>query len=235
MAEQVKKEIFETAAHYLNVQPDALKLRMDHEQGQAVIYVPSIPDRKMTLKQLASRTWSESWKTIAAVDSYRPTNCPPAYVTIFLEIEVDTWTGAVRTLRTALGVDCGTVVNPDGAIGQLEGGLSRGLGMALYEDNEWNDQGQLLSKGYWVDAKTPGIMESPALKDLNTHFADTYEPTGPLGAKGIGEAALNPVPAAYANAIYNAIGIRFYELPITPEKILGALMEQENMVKEGVH
>lgn len=235
VAEQVKKEIFETAAHYLNVQPDALKLRMDHEQGQAVIYVPSIPDRKMTLKQLASRTWSESWKTIAAVDSYRPTNCPPAYVTIFLEIEVDTWTGAVRTLRTALGVDCGTVVNPDGAIGQLEGGLSRGLGMALYEDNEWNDQGQLLSKGYWVDAKTPGIMETPALQDLNTHFADTYEPTGPLGAKGIGEAALNPVPAAYANAIYNAIGIRFYELPITPEKILGALMEQENMVKEGVH
>jgi len=234
VAEKVKKEIFETAARYLNVQPESLKIRMDHELGQAVIYVPSIPDKHMTLKQLASRCWAESWKTIAAVDSYRPVNCPPAYVTVFLEIEVDTWTGEVRTLRTALGLDCGTVVNPDGAVGQLEGGLSRGLGMALYEDNEWDDQGQLRSKGYWVDAKTPGIMESPALKDLNTHFANTYEPTGPFGAKGIGEAALNPVPAAYANAIYNAIGIRFYELPITPEKILGAIMEQEKMVKEGV-
>jgi len=234
VAEKVKKEIFETAARYLNVQPESLKIRMDHELGQAVIYVPSIPDKHMTLKQLASRCWAESWKTIAAVDSYRPVNCPPAYVTVFLEIEVDTWTGEVRTLRTALGLDCGTVVNPDGAVGQLEGGLSRGLGMTLYEDNEWDDQGQLRSKGYWVDAKTPGIMESPALKDLNTHFANTYEPTGPFGAKGIGEAALNPVPAAYANAIYNAIGIRFYELPITPEKILGAIMEQEKMVKEGV-
>lgn len=234
VAEKVKKEIFETAGRYLNVQPESLKIRMDHELGQAVIYVPSIPDKLMTLKQLASRCWSESWKTIAAVDSYRPVNCPPAYVTVFLEIEVDTWTGAVRTLRTALGVDCGTVVNPDGAIGQMEGGLSRGMGMALYEDNEWDDQGQLRSKGYWVDAKTPGMMESPTLKDLNTHFANTYEPTGPLGAKGIGEASLNPVPAAYANAIYNAIGIRFYELPITPENILGAIMEQEETVKEGL-
>jgi xanthine dehydrogenase molybdenum-binding subunit len=186
----------------------------------------------MTLKQLASRCWSESWKTIVAVDSYRPVACPPAYVTVFVEVEVDTWTGAVRTLRTALGVDCGTVVNPDGAVGQLEGGLSRGLGMGLYEDIQWDEQGQLLSKGYLVDAKVPGFMESPPLEQLSTHFANTYEPTGPLGAKGIGEAALNPVPAAYANAIYNAVGIRFYELPITPEVLLRALYEKESLVNQ---
>jgi xanthine dehydrogenase molybdenum-binding subunit len=234
VAEKVKKEVFETAARYLNVQPESLMMRMDKEQGQAVIYVPSIPSKQMTLKQLATRCWSESWKTIAMVDSYRPVACPPAYVTVFVEVEVDTWTGEVRTLRTALGVDCGTVVNPDGAVGQLEGGLSRGLGMALYEDIEWDDAGQLRSKGYWIDAKTPGIMESPSLDDLSTHFAHTYEPTGPHGAKGIGEAALNPVPAAYANAIYNAIGIRFYQLPITPEKLLAALMEKEVVVEEGL-
>jgi xanthine dehydrogenase molybdenum-binding subunit len=106
--------------------------------------------------------------------------------------------------------------------------------MALYEDIEWDLQGQLRSKGYWVDAKTPGMMESPHLDELITHSADTYEPTGPFGAKGLGEAALNPVPAAYANAIYNATGIRFYELPITPEKLLKAIMEKENLVNEGV-
>jgi xanthine dehydrogenase molybdenum-binding subunit len=232
VAEKVKNEIFDTAARYLNVQPEAVKMRMDHELGQAVIYVPSIPDKHMTLKQVASRCWAESWKTIAVVDSYRPTSCPPAYVTVFLEVEVDTWTGVVRTLKTALGFDSGTVINPDGAIGQLEGGLSRGMGMALYEDIAWTDDGQLTSRGFIVDAKTPGMMESPLLKDLNTHNADTYEPTGPLGAKGIGEAALNPVPAAYANAIYNAIGIRFHELPITPEKILKAIVEREEMLPE---
>ena len=234
VANQVKQEIFETAARYLNVQPESLRLMMDTEQGQAVIYVPSIPEKRMTLKQLASRCWAESWKTIAKVDSYRPVNCPPAYVTVFVEVEVDTWTGNVRTVRTILGNDSGTIVNPDGAKGQLEGGLSRGLGMALYEDIEWDEQGQLRSKGYWVDAKTPGMMESPHLDELTTHSANTYEPTGPFGAKGLGEAALNPVPAAYANAIYNAVGIRFYELPITPEKLLKAIMEKETMVKEGV-
>ena len=62
---------------------------------------------------------------------------------------------------------------------------------------------------------------------MTVHFADTYEPTGPHGAKGIGEAATNPVAAAYANAITNALGIRFYELPITPEKILRALKGEE--------
>jgi xanthine dehydrogenase molybdenum-binding subunit len=77
-------------------------------------------------------------------------------------------------------------------------------------------------------------MESPPLNDLSTYFANTYEPTGPHGAKGIGEAALNPVPAAYANAIYNAVGLRFHQLPITPEKLLAALMEKEAMVKEGL-
>ena len=74
-----------------------------------------------------------------------------------------------------------------------------------------------------VDAKVPGVSESPLLGGIPTHFADTYEPSGPFGAKGMGEAATNPMAAAYGNAICNAIGVRFYELPITPEKILAAL------------
>jgi xanthine dehydrogenase molybdenum-binding subunit len=228
VAKEVKQEIYEAAARYLNVQPESLEMKIDPALGQGVIYVPSIPDKHMTLKQVASRCWTESWKTIAKVDSYRPVACPPAYVTVFVEVEVDTWTGKVRTLRTALGCDCGTVVNPDGAVGQLEGGLSRGAGMALYEDIHWDTEGMLTSRGLWIDSKVPGIMESPCLGDLTTHFAHTYEPTGPLGAKGIGEAALNPVPAAYASAIYNATGIRSYELPITPEKILMELMKKES-------
>ena len=132
--------------------------------------------------------------------------------------------------KAVSGSDCGTVVNPDLAAGQLEGGLSKGLGYALIEDNEWDADGQLLSKGYWVDGKTPGITESPLLENLSVHFADTYEPTGPLGAKGLGEAAMNPVAAAYANAIYDATGVRFRELPITPEKIMAALAQQAEEV-----
>ncbi len=224
-AQSVRQDMIETAAGFLNVMPDALALRMDEESAQGVIYAPAIPDRCMTIAQLATRCWSESRKTFAAVESYRPVHCPPAYVTVFLEVEVDTWTGQVRTIRAVMGSDCGTVVNPDMAAGQLEGGLAKGAGFAMYENNEWDGQGRLKSGGYWIDAKTPSIVESPYLKDIVIHFADTYEPSGPFGAKGIGEAATNPVAAAYANAIYNAIGVRFYELPITPEKILRRISE----------
>jgi len=224
-AMSLKKEVLETAAHYLNVYADALDLRLDERTGQAVVFSPAIEDRALTLEELAKKCWMESWKTLAAVESYRPTNCPPAYVAVFLEVEVDTWTGRVATKRAAIGSDCGTVVNPAMAIGQLEGGLSKGAGYALYEGCDWDADGQLTSHGYWLDAKIASMGESPHVEDLTCFFADTYEPTGPFGAKGIGEAAMNPVAAAYANAIANAIGVRFYELPITSERILSKLEE----------
>jgi xanthine dehydrogenase molybdenum-binding subunit len=227
VAEQVRSELLETAARFMNVMPEALHLRLDEELGQGVVYVPSIPDKKMTIGEIANKCWSSSWKTIAAVDSYRAVNCPPAYVNTFLEIEVDTMTGIVTTKKAVMGSDCGTLVNPEMGRGQLEGGLSRGVGYALYEQNEWNEDGKLTSGGHWIDAKTPGVMESPKIDEMITYFADTYEPSGPHGAKGIGEAAFNPVAAAYANAIYNATGIRFYELPITPEKLLKAIKERK--------
>jgi xanthine dehydrogenase molybdenum-binding subunit len=226
-AEQVRQELLETAGRFLDVMPSALTMELDEGLGQGVVYAPAIPERRMSVAQIATRCWTESWKTIAAVVSYRPVNCPPAYVSVFVEVEVDTWTGRVRTKRAVMGSDCGTVINPDMAAGQLEGGLNKGAGFALYEDNQWDADGQLTGGGYWIDTKTPAINESPPLEDISVHFAHTFEPSGPLGAKGIGEAATNPVAAAYANAIYSATGIRFYELPITPEKILRALRARE--------
>jgi len=229
-AKSLRTEILETAAKYLDVPADSLDLRLDERNQQAVVFSPSIEDCAITLKELATRCWMESWKTLASVESYRPTNCPPAYVSVFLEVEVDTWTGVVTTKNAVMGSDCGTVVNPAMAIGQLEGGLSKGVGYALYEGCDWDADGQLTSRGLWLDDKIAAFNESPSIGNLQCYFADTYEPTGPFGAKGIGEAAMNPVAAAYANAIANAIGVRFFELPITPEKILSALDQQ---IEEG--
>jgi len=226
-AMSLRKEILETAANYLTVYADALEMKMDEEDGQAIIFCRSIPDKQLSLKALATRCWMESWKTLASVESYRPTNCPPAYVSVFLEVEVDTWTGVVTTKHAVMGSDCGTVVNPAMAIGQLEGGLSKGVGYALYEGMDWDSDGQLKSRGLWLDDKIAAFNESPPIEKLDCFFADTYEPSGPFGAKGIGEAAMNPVAAAYANAIANAIGVRFFELPITPERILEKLQQKE--------
>jgi len=225
-ATSLRAEILETAAKYLNVHPDALDMRLDEDAGQAIVFSPSIEDCAISLKELATKCWMESWKTLASVESYRPTNCPPAYVAVFLEVEVDTWTGVVTTKNAVMGSDCGTVVNPAMAIGQLEGGLSKGVGYALYEGMDWDADGQLTSRGLWLDDKIAAFNESPLIENLQCFFTDTYEPTGPFGAKGIGEAAMNPVAAAYANAIANAIGVRFFELPITPERILEKLDKQ---------
>lgn len=226
-ARLVRKELLEAAAGYLDVMPAALALEPGEASGQGVAAVPSVPDRSMTIGEIATRCWAESRRTIATVTSYRAVNCPPAYVAVFVEVEVDTWTGAVRTTRAATGCDCGTVISPDLAAGQLEGGLLQGAGFALYEDNEWDSSGQLASAGYMTDTKTPGFSESAYPDNLAVYFAPTYEPSGPFGAKGIGEAATNPVAAAYANAIHNATGIRFYGLPVTPEKVLAALAGQK--------
>jgi xanthine dehydrogenase molybdenum-binding subunit len=87
-----------------------------------------------------------------------------------------------------------------------------------------------MNKGFMTDYKTPTSQDIPSLDDFTVFFSNTYEPTGPFGAKGIGEGAMNPVAGAIANAIYNAIGLRFYELPITPDKILKALKKEQRKV-----
>jgi len=227
-AVKVKQQIFDYASRVLGLQADSLVIEPDYELMQGVIYCPNFPERRITLGALAKQLQVNSWGTLAAVESLRQVNCPPAYVTYFIDLTVDTETGQVTTNRAAIGSDCGTVVNPAMAIGQLEGGLSKGMGYALVEDNQWDAQtGQLTSKGFWIDGKTPAISEAPFVENIITHFANTYEPSGPFGAKGIGEAATNPCAAAYANALYNALGIRFTELPITADKIVSALAAQD--------
>ena len=133
-------------------------------------------------------------------------------------------TGIVKPIRAVVYCDAGQVINPDLANGQLYGGLYRGLGYALIEDTHYEEEtGELTSKGYITDFKMLTSDDLPEVNKIEVRFTDTYEPTGPFGAKGIGEAALNPVAAAIANAIYNAIGIRFHEIPIKPEQVLEAL------------
>jgi xanthine dehydrogenase molybdenum-binding subunit len=104
--------------------------------------------------------------------------------------------------------------------------------MMVQEDLPYDTRtGDLLNKGFITDYKIASADDLPSPENIHIFFVDSYEPTGPFGAKGIGEGALNPVAGAIANAIYNAIGIRFYELPITPDKILAALRRKENVHK----
>jgi xanthine dehydrogenase molybdenum-binding subunit len=152
-------------------------------------------------------------------------------VTNFIEVEVDTLTGIIKPIRTVAAVDAGTVVNPDLAAGQLEGGLCRGIALALLEDTDYDPQtGQLTCGGYFTDYKVYTPVDMPDLENVSIFSANTHEPTGPFGAKGIGEAANNPTAGAVANAVYNAIGIRLKEAPFTPEKVLMAIKDRNERV-----
>ncbi len=229
-AQIVKKKLLEYAVRLLGdvVNPEALTIKPDEELGQGVIYVEGMPEKKITVGEVAREAWQRNWGSIAAVVSYRATNSPPAYTVYFVEVEVDTWTGRVRPVRVVAGADVGTVVNPDLAAGQLHGGFAQGWGMTVLEDTPYDPRtGELACRGFITDYKILTAQDMPSLEDFQVIFASTYEPTGPYGAKGLGESALNPVAGAVANAIYNALGVRFYELPITPEKILKALKERE--------
>jgi CO/xanthine dehydrogenase Mo-binding subunit len=136
------------------------------------------------------------------------------------EVEVDPATGAITVVELAAAVDCGTVLNPPLAQGQVEGAIAQGIGMAITERFDWD--GGAPTRPNFVDYKLPtaGIMPR-----LHVEFADSYEPTGPFGAKGVGEIALDPVPSIIASAVADAVGVRIHELPITAEKIFWGMQQ----------
>lgn len=144
------------------------------------------------------------------------------------EVEVDVETGRVYVKKVTEAGDCGTPVNPMSVDGQVEGSIVFNMGAALYENMLVNEKGKLLNPNFH-DYKVPTAMEMP---EMDTNIVDSYDPTAPFGVKETGEGAVQPTFPAITNAIYDAIGVRFYEVPITPEKILKAL--QEKREKESV-
>jgi xanthine dehydrogenase molybdenum-binding subunit len=226
-AESAKRILLGFASRLTEVNPDALQIRPDPEAGQGVIFLEGAAGKSITVGETAKIAQIKGWGTAIAVESHRQVNCPPCFVTNFIEVEVDTQTGEVRPTRAVAAVDAGTVMNPDLTAGQLEGGLCRGIGLALLEDTQYDgNTGRLTCGASMVDYKVYTAVDMPHVDRVQTFFANTYEPSGPFGAKGVGEAANNCTAGTVANALYNAVGIRFKDAPITPEKLLKALKDK---------
>ena len=135
-----------------------------------------------------------------------------------VEVEVDRGTGVVELKEISAAVDCGTVIHPAAAQGQVEGAVVQGIGLAMTEYFDWHN-GTPTDPQY-IDYPLPSAEFVPK---IHVGFADSYEPSGPFGAKGLGEIGLDAIPAAIANAIADAVGVRIHQLPITAEKIHRAL------------
>jgi putative selenate reductase molybdopterin-binding subunit len=138
---------------------------------------------------------------------------------VFAEVEVDTDTGLVRVLRLVEAVDCGQVVNPQMAEGQVEGAALQSLGYALHERMPYDAAGRMEFRSF-RDYTIATALDAP---EVTTILVPTHEPTGPFGAKAIAEIPINGPAPAIANAVAHAVGARIRELPLTPERVWRAL------------
>jgi len=145
-----------------------------------------------------------------------------AFCAQVVEVEIDETTGKSNVLRAWIAADVGKAINPALVEGQIEGGFAQGLGMALYEELVWD--GPRLVNPSLMDYKAPTSNEVPY--EIQSIIVEDPEPDGPYGAKGVGEISLNGVPAAVANAVAEATGIRLRKLPLTPEEVLNGLQNR---------
>lgn len=212
--ESLKNKIMERGAQYLEVPAEEVEF-----DGKKVIHLPS--GKEISLKEIGNNVMCNSNEPLMASEANSSPISPPPFMAGIAEIELDKETGKVELVDYVAVVDCGTVVNPALARVQVEGGIAQGIGMALYEDVVYNKDGKNFSNSF-MQYKIPTRLD---VGDIRVEFESSYEPTGPFGAKSIGEIVINTPSPAIANAIYNATHVRLRELPMTAEKIYRGMQE----------
>ncbi len=215
-AEDMKRQITETAARMLHTDAESI------EYGGDVIR--SKDGSSISLREIGEKLCGFTGKDqLIAKGTYGGDTSPPPFVAGFAEVTVDTETGRCAVTDFCAVADCGTVINENLARVQLEGGIAQGIGMALYEDVIYSSTGRMATDTFMT-------YKIPCRKDFNcirTAFESSYEPTGPFGAKSLGEVVINTPAPAIAHAVYNAVGVRVTELPITPEKVLMGMLKKD--------
>ena len=225
----VKKRLLEVAGELLEASTEDLEVRDGH------VHIKG-SDKKLSYTDVIKRaegpfvvmteegpkpTSIKEKGTIIGVASMAPPSNPSPSSVEFVELEVDTDTGEVKILRVVFAHDIGKVVNPSAAEGQVEGGFQQGMGYALMEEIQFDEESGACLTADFLDYKIPTAVEMPP--SIESIFIESNEPTGPFGAKSLSEPCCSVPAPAIANAIYNAVGVRVRELPITPEKILAGL------------
>lgn len=196
-----------------------IKLEDADFDGEKVYSVKE--ERSISLKDIANNAMCYSNHTLTATAKEKTPVSPPPYMAGAVEIELDKETGHVEIIDYATCVDCGTVINPALATVQTEGGLVQGIGMALYEDVQYDNKGRILNDSF-MQYKIPTRLD---MGKIRVEFESSYEPTGPFGAKSIGELVINTPSPALCHAIYNASRVWINELPMTSEKIAMGILK----------
>lgn len=216
-AEDVSLQIRRHAAKHFfgDIDPERLWLEDKHVCGPG--------GQRVSLETVALHaTHQAEQHQIMATASHMSYLSPPPFAAQFAEVEVDTETGQVEVKKLVMAVDCGIAINPITAAGQVEGGMLQALGFAHSEEMAYNAAGQLLT----TDFRSYHIYRADETPELGVILVQTYEPSGPYGAKAIAEIPKDGVAPALSSAIYDATGVRLRELPFMPERVWRSLRAQ---------
>ena len=208
--EKLRNSILEAAAGFFNV--DKEDIEFDGKKINTLDHV-----HEMSLAEFADTCFNGGIaKALIASDSHMSPTSPPPFMVGIAEVDVDKLTGEIKVHDYVSVVDCGTVVNPNLARVQAEGGIVQGIGMALSEDITYSNEGKMRNRNF-LQYKLPTRVDVPSVR---VEFESSYEDNGPFGAKSIGEVVINTPTSAIASAIKHATGVRVRTLPITAEKVL---------------
>lgn len=219
-----RNQLFKIAAQRLEANIDDLEakdrqIRVKGTPGKAIPIAAVATAAHNQIGEVIGRGYFDS-KATEAEEKEKGTS--PPFTTHAALVEVDPETGRVQVLKYVAVHDVGFVIHPVAVEGQIEGALVQGLGQALCEQILFDDQGRTLNRTF-VDYLMPTVNMAP---EIETVIVEGYPGAGPYGAKGAGEIGCVPPAALVANAIYNAVGVRIRELPLSPERVLRAIREK---------
>jgi CO/xanthine dehydrogenase Mo-binding subunit len=214
LGQKIIAELKRRAAELWEVEPESV----DYRDGNLYNH-----EQKISFGEIAA-CLDETGGPLMVSATVAPDEAGPALACHLVDVEVDPETGKVSILRYTAAQDVGRAIQPDFVEGQIQGGVAQGIGWALNEAYMYDSQGRLLNAN-WLDYRMPTSLDVPMIDPL---IVEVPNPGHPFGVRGVGEVSIVPPPAALANAIYQAIGIRMTRLPMSPTNILEALWQKQS-------
>jgi len=210
LGQNLIQQLIERAAQYWEVEPDQVAF----SEG-----LFSTVGKQLTFKELASKL-DELGSPVMSSATVHPETYGPTFATHIVDVEVDPETGKVQILRYTAVQDVGQAVHPTFVEGQIQGGVAQGVGWGMNEEYIYDEQGRLLNASL-LDYRIPTCLDLPMIEPV---LVEVPNPGHPYGVRGVGEVPIVPPPAALANAIYRAVGVRMQQLPMSPGRILEAML-----------
>jgi xanthine dehydrogenase molybdenum-binding subunit len=215
-AQDALRQLLERAAKIWQIAPN----KVGFADGKFINQADS--GATMSLRELGPRLGQTGGPVVGRGTVHAGPMGAPAFAGCVVDIEADPETGKVQILRATVAQDAGRAIHPSYVEGQMQGGTAQGLGWALNEEYVYDQQGSMRNPGF-LDYRIPTCLDLPLIE---TRIIEVANPDHPLGVRGVGEVSIVPPPAAVANALYRAVGVRMNELPMSPPRVLKAIMSK---------